>query len=137
MLAWLLEGVDALAPLEGEAEVGSSRILWVEVSRVLHRALFTKRIDAVAATEIRHSFARFAAGLHRIRLTEKVWERASGPYPLTIRTVDAMHLASAELWRSTDGGRDRIGDLSIWTLDRRMNLCAAQLGISTPLLQIS
>lgn len=135
MLAWLLEGNKTLSPLEGEPEVGSSRILWVEVSRVLHRALQTERIDAMAATEARHNFARFAAGLHRIRLAEGVLERASGPYPLAIRTLDAMHLASAELWRSTDGGLGRIDDLSIWTFDQQMNLNAAQLGFSTPLFQ--
>ena len=135
MLDWLLEGTQTLAPLEAEAQVGSSRILWVEVSRVLHRALQTQRIDAVAAANARHSLARFAVGLHRIRLTEGVLERASGPYPLTISTLDALHLASAELWRSVDGRPERRDEVSIWTHDRQMNLCAAQLGFSTPLLR--
>ena len=135
VLAWLLEGAETLSPLEGEPEVGSSRILWVEVSRVLHRALQTDQIDAVAATEARHNLERFAGGLHRIRLTDGVLQRALGPYPLTIRTLDAMHLASAELWASAGGARGSYDNLSIWTLDRKMNLCAAQLAFSTPLLQ--
>ena len=134
VLAWLLEGIDALASLESETEVGSSRLLWVEVSRVLHRALQTGRMDAVLATEARHNFARFAAGLNQIRLTEAVLDRASGPYPLVIRTLDAMHLASAELWLSPDRGPSGAANLSVWTMDRQMNLYAAQLGFSTPLL---
>ena len=137
VLAWLLEGTRKLVSLEGAPEVGSSRLLWVEVSRVLHRALQTGRIDAVVAAEARHNFARFSAGLNRIRLTDTVLERASGPYPLVIRTMDALHLASAELWQRADAGQDRPVELSIWSLDRQMNLCAAQLGFSTPLLESS
>ena len=98
VLAWLLEGHDGLGELEGEVSVGSSRLLWVEVSRVLHRAIHTGRLNAVVATEVRHNFARFAAGLDRIRLSEAVLHRAGGPFPLVIRTLDAMHLASAEVW---------------------------------------
>lgn len=48
VLAWIQQGIDSLSPLEGESEVGSSRILRVEVSRVLLGALQTERIDAVA-----------------------------------------------------------------------------------------
>ena len=137
VLAWLLEGKDVLNSLEGEREVASSRVTWVEVSRVLHRALQTKRLDAVAATEARHGFARFSSGLHQIRLTEEVLVRASGPYPLTIRTLDAVHLSSAELWLNSDifAKRDP-AMLSVWTLDRQMNLCAAQLGFLIPLLNV-
>ena len=134
VLAWLLEGRDMLAALEGETQVGSSRLLWVEISRVLHRAIQTGRMDPSAATEARHNFFRFAAGLNQIRLTEAVLDRAAGPYPLVVRTLDAMHLASAEVWSIPDREPAGVPNLSIWTLDRQMNLCAAQLGFTTPLL---
>jgi len=133
VLAWLLEGKNLLQELEGEESAASSRIMWVEVSRVIHRALQTDRLDPVAATEARHNFARFAAGLHQIRLADEVLARASGPYPLNIRTLDAIHLASAEMWLSGELNKDP-SEMSVWTLDRQMNLCAAQLGFLTPLL---
>lgn len=135
VLAWLLERNDALAALEGEKEVASSRLLWVEVSRVLHRGLQTGRLDAVVTTKARHNFSRFAAGLSQILLTEAVLLRASGPYPLVIRTLHAAHLASAEIWLAAEETAARGPDsMSIWSLDRQMNLCAAQLGYATPLL---
>ena len=98
VLAWLLEGNEALGSLEGETHVASSRLLWVEVSRVFHRGIQTGALDVVAATHARHRFSRFTAGLSQIRLSEAVLLRASGPYPLVVRTLDAVHLASAELW---------------------------------------
>ena len=134
VLASLLEGRSLLQPIEGEEEVASSRIMWVEISRVLHRSLQSNRLDPVAATEARHNFARFTSGLHQIRLTEEVLTRASGPYPLNIRTLDAIHLSSAEMWLNAGLNKDP-SEMSVWTLDRQMNLCAAQLGFLTPLLQ--
>ena len=134
MLAWLLEGKDHLQSLEGEEDVASSRIMWVEISRVIHRSLQSSRLDPVAATEVRHNFARFASGLRQLRLIDEVLARASGPYPINIRTLDAIHLSSAEMWLSSGYNRDP-AEMSVWTLDRQMNLCAAQLGFLTPSLQ--
>lgn len=139
VLALLLEGDESLKSLEGKTRVASSRLLWVEVSRVFHRGLQTGQLDALAATRARHSFVRFVAGLDQILITEAVLDRAAGPYPLTIRTLDAMHLASAELWLTDSKPSDAASfgepaELSIWSLDRKMNLCAAQLGFCTPLL---
>ena len=106
VLAWVLEGKNLLQDLEGEDDVASSRILWVEISRVIHRSLQTDTLDPVAATEARHNFARFASGLHQIRLVDEVLARASGPYPLKIRTLDAIHLSSAEMWLSGGFNKD-------------------------------
>ena len=136
VLAWLLEGKDVLQALEGEKDVASSRIMWVEISRVIHRSLQSNRLDPVGATEARHNFARFASGLHQIRLAEEVLARASGPYPLNVRTLDAIHLSAAEIWLSTGLNKDP-AELSVWTLDRQMNLCAALLGFLTPLLKVA
>lgn len=135
LLAWLMEGREVLQPLEGEQEVASSTLLWTEVSRALHRSLQTGRLSPVDATEVRHNFARVGAGIKRLRLTDTVLRRAEGPYPLVIRTLDAIHLASAELWigEASDSHADP-GNLSIWSLDERMNHCASQLGFQTPLL---
>lgn len=137
LLAWLMEGREVLQPLEGAQEVASSTLLWTEVSRALHRSLQTGRLSPVDATEVRHNFARIGAGIKRLRLSDSILRRAEGPYPLVIRTLDAIHLAAAELWLDEASDRDADpGELSVWSLDERMNHCASQLGFQTPLLTL-
>lgn len=134
VLAGLLEQRTELQQLEGVTKVASIRLLWVEVSRVLHRALQTGRLSPVAATGARHGFERIAAGIGRIHMTEAVYRRAEGPYPLVIRSLDALHLAGAEVWLSQTDHAQEPGALAVWSLDERMNHCAVQLGFATPLL---
>lgn len=136
VLAVVLEDRQVLKPIEGSSEVASSRLLWVEVSRALHRALQTNRLDPTAATEARHNFERLAAGIGRIRITDSVLHRAEGPYPLVLRTLDALHLACAESWLADTDAADEPSSLAVWSLDERMNHCAAHLGFATPLLGV-
>ena len=136
VLAVVLEGRKVLEPIEGSSQVASSRLLWVEVSRALHRALQTRRLDPTVATEARHNFERLAAGIGRIRITDTVLQRAEGPYPLVVRTLDALHLACAESWLADTDTAEEPASLAVWSLDERMNHCAAHLGFATPLLGV-
>jgi len=134
VLAYLLEKRDDLQILNGTRNVASSRLLWTEVSRTVHRALQTQRLTPNEATRVRHTFQELAKGISQITLGESVLQRADGPYPIVIHALDAIHLASAEIWLR---GHDQVlpwTAMSIWSLDERMNQCAAQLGFSTPLL---
>jgi len=133
VVARFLEGFDGLSDLEGEQEVASSVLLRTEFSRVIHRGLQTNRLDVSEATRVRHGFERLVAGVGRILLAPQVLRRAEGPYPLVVRTLDALHLASAELW----AGSDPLSSVAVWSLDERMNHCAAQLGFQTPLLELA
>lgn len=135
VLAWLLEGSELLASLEGSVHVASSRILWTEVARGLYRALQTERLSVTATTAAQHRFARLATRIASIRLTEPVLRRAEGPYPLVVRTLDAIHLASAEQWLQAELPAGDPARLSIWSLDTRVNQCAALLGFETPLME--
>jgi predicted nucleic acid-binding protein len=134
VLAWLLEGSDVLTPLDGSRWVASSRLLWTEVARGLYRALQTDRLSAVATTEAQHRFTRLSPRIATIRLTEPVLRRAEGPYPVVVRSLDAIHLASAEHWLNAEVPAGDPGRVSVWSLDTRMNQCAALLGFSAPLM---
>ena len=136
VLAVVLEDRRVLQPLDDDPQVASSRLMWVEVSRALHRALQTQRLDTTAATQARHKFARIAAGIGRIRITDTILQRAEGPYPLVVRSLDALHLASAESWLADTDTADEPATLAVWSLDERMNHCAAHLGFATPLLGV-
>jgi len=135
VLAWLLEGHEALASLEGSVRVASSRLLRTEVARGLYRSLQTNRLSASATAAAQHRFARLATRIASIRLSESVLRRAEGPYPVVVRTPDALHLASAEQWLHAELPAADPSRLSIWSLDRRMNECAALLGFTTPLIE--
>lgn len=53
--------------------------------------------------------------------------RAAGPFPTVIGTLDAIHLASALLWREAEPGPE----LRVLTFDRQLELCAGTLGIAS------
>ena len=131
VLAALLEGSTVLQPLQNESEVASNRLLWIEVPRVIERAVRTNRLSAEDSVAVRRRFERLADGLAQLKLDDPVFLRACGPYPMVIRTLDALHLASAELWLQ----KAPATDLAVWSFDYQMNLCAASLGFQTPLLE--
>lgn len=63
-----------------------------------------------------------------LELTPPVLERALEPFPVPLRTMDALHLASIEFLRS------RRVAVSVATYDRRMIEAAEALGIEVELL---
>jgi predicted nucleic acid-binding protein len=131
ILAYFLESNASLDRMSTDVSVGSSRLLWVEFSRVLDRALRGGTLKAEEAVDIRRGFEETSRTINRLRLTEGILQRAEASFPLVIRTLDALHLASAVAWL----GQDDPMNMEIWTLDRQFNLCAAAMGFVTPLLE--
>ncbi len=129
VLAFLLEGDNRLLQVPQEAEVGSSRLLWIEVARVLERTLQSRVLTGEQVAEVRQHFEATSATLFRLRLSDAVQRRAEGSFPLVIRTLDAIHLSTALEW----AGSSRTSTMEIWTHDRQFNLCASAMGFVTPL----
>jgi uncharacterized protein len=101
--------------------------LWEEdlvASRLLAYEVWS-RIHAVGLTMSHHGRARSL--LSRISLTEMsqaVLARALVPFPVAVRTLDALHLATIEFLR----GQDEVVELA--TYDMRLVAAARALGIS-------
>jgi predicted nucleic acid-binding protein len=133
ILAFLLEGNDCLVKIPQEAEVGSSRLMWIELARVLERTIQSGTLTGEQVAAVRQSFESTSAGMVRLKINEAVQRRAEGSFPLVIKTLDALHLATAMEW----SGTDRFQNMEIWTLDRQFNLCASAMGFVTPLLKSS
>lgn len=133
VLAWLLEGSNDLEGLEGSRSVGSSRLLWTEVARGIHRALQTSRLSPASAAAVQHRFAALATRVTRVELSETVLRRAEGPYPVIVRSLDAIHLASAEKWFESEYPAGDPSTVYVWSTDSRMNECALLLGFTAPL----
>ena len=92
----------------------SSRLLAYELwTRVYARGLGKSHAD-----DVRHLLGRIAF----LELTAPVLARALEPFPVSVRTLDALHLASADFLRRQGQ------DVRLATYDARMIAVARRLG---------
>ena len=126
VLAWLLgeEAGDAVREVLQHAElVMASDLTLVECDRVLIRAVATGEIDEAAAADCRALLNAAAGHWHVWRVSTEIVDRARHPFPNEpIRTLDAIHLASALAVRSAIPG------VEILSLDDRIRRAGKQLG---------
>jgi len=126
VLAWLL-GEDAAPTVReilGRAElVIASDLTLLECDRVLIRAVALAEIEEAAAADRRAHLNAAASHWHVLRLSTDIVDRARHPFPVEpIRTLDAIHLASALAARAGAAG------LELLSLDDRVRRAGAQLG---------
>jgi predicted nucleic acid-binding protein len=126
VLAWLLgeeTGHSVREALQHAELVMASDLTLVECDRVLIRAVTTREIDEATAADRRAHLNAAASHWHLWRVTPDIIERARHPFPAElIRTLDAIHLASALAVRSAVPG------LELLSLDDRIRRAAKQLG---------
>jgi predicted nucleic acid-binding protein len=124
--AWLLNEVsttEVLRHLAAAESVLASDLTLIECDRVLWRAAAVGELTEAEAADRRANLASVAAHWHVLRVAPEVVERCRKPFPVEpIRTLDAIHLASALL------GRAAIAGLKILSLDDRVRRNAAALG---------
>ena len=127
VLAWLLD--EAAAPhvrtsLAIADTVVASDLTVVECDRVLHRAAALGELTEADAADRRAYLAIAASRWHVLRIGPEIVERARQPFPgEPIRTLDAIHLASALVARSAVPG------LELLSLDERIRRTASMLGV--------
>jgi predicted nucleic acid-binding protein len=128
VLAWLLgerRGEEAAAVLSQAAGVVASDVTLVECERVLIRAWSTGLMTEAEGADMRAVLHLAAAHWTRLRLDGEVVERALRPFPVEpVRTLDALHLASALVARSAAPG------LRLLTLDQRILENGERLGLA-------
>lgn len=127
MLAWLLgqtQGSDVADALRDADGVIASDLTLVECERVLIRAWSSGLLSETDRIDQSSTLARAAAHWVRLRVDDNVIERALRPFPIEpVRTLDALHLASALVARSV------APDTRILTLDQRVRDNAVRLGL--------
>jgi predicted nucleic acid-binding protein len=115
----------ALAHLLGE-DRRPPRDLWAEelvTSRLLQYELWN-RLNALDLARSRGDLARLLlARLAWLELRPQVLERALHPFPVSVRTLDALHLSSVSFLR--EHGKD----VTLATYDDRMSEAARAMGI--------
>jgi predicted nucleic acid-binding protein len=130
VLRWLLAAADGeavRAALETAAKVATSRLTLIETRRVVQRAEREGRVTAAQAADLRAIFAQATSTWAVLEISDEVARRAESRFPVEpVRTLDAIHLASALLLR------EALPDLAIVTADERVRANADALGFAAP-----
>jgi predicted nucleic acid-binding protein len=101
----------------------ASDLTLLECDRVLIRAVALDEIEEATAADRRAHLNAAAAHWHILRLSTAIVDRARRPFPAEpIRTLDAIHLASALMARSSVAG------VELLSLDDRVRRAGEQLG---------
>lgn len=99
-----------------DAVLMSSTLTWVEVSRSIR-----SRLDAEPPTDVVDLVDTALSGVVEFPISDQVVGLARRLGPSTLRTLDAIHLASATL----------LGVDVVLAYDRRMLVAASELGFRT------
>lgn len=127
VLAWLLDessGAEVRGYLAGAEIIVASDLTLIECDRVLLRAVGQEELTEADAADRRAHLADAAAHWQILRIASEVVDRARQPFPEEpIRTLDAIHLASALIARTA------IAELKLLSLDDRVRKSAKKLGL--------
>jgi len=127
VLAWLLDEAPSATVrqlLAAADAIVASDLTLIECDRVLLRAAALGELTEADAADRRAYLTAAAAHWHVLRIGPEIVERARQPFPGDpIRTLDALHLASALMARSTLPG------LELLSLDDRIRKTARRLGL--------
>ena len=127
VLAWLMDEDSAprVRQLLAAAEiVVASDLTLIECDRVVLRAAALGELTDAEAADRRAHLTTAASHWHVLRIGPEIVERSRRPFPgEPIRTLDAIHLASALVARSVVAG------LELLSLDERVRRVAGRLGL--------
>ncbi|HEY0994763.1 MAG TPA: PIN domain-containing protein [Gemmatimonadaceae bacterium] len=112
-----------LAEWEGIERPVSSVLAEVECLRTMDRLLRASALSVDASAAAREAVYRVLEMVELVELSGAVLRRASQPMPAPLGTLDALHLATADLWRQQRGQ-----ELVIATHDRALALAARASG---------
>lgn len=127
VLAWLLgepRSAFTQAALRDAELVVTSMLTGAECSRAILRGAALGAIDRARARALLDALAEWESGCDRMELGDRVLERSRAPFPHEpVRTLDAIHLASAALAHAA------IGAVSVLSYDDRVRTNATAMGM--------
>jgi len=130
LLRYLLLGETAMRHAQAFPRLISSELLEIECRRVLLRCRMEGQLDDESLVQATDRLDEVLESFDLMELDSAVKRRAMESFPIHVKTLDALHLASAlRLLRdeSTEG-------IVIFSHDRQLNLCARALGFGASLL---
>ena len=123
LLRIVLREQGALEDLRAYDALVSSELIAVESARTIDRLRIQGSLTAPEAAERINAVNEWLEAIDLVLLRPPVLGRASEPMPLPIGTLDAIHLATALIWR------DRMGPLpEMATHDAALGAAARTFG---------
>jgi predicted nucleic acid-binding protein len=101
----------------------ASELLHVEACRVIDRLRLEGGLDDQGVADAREQLSRIEGAISMVALSRPVLQRAALPMATVVKTLDAIHLASAMLLRERRGV-----ELSFATHDPQQGRAARALG---------
>jgi predicted nucleic acid-binding protein len=128
-LRHILKGEDSIRPALECESIFSSELFEIECRRVLHRCRMEGALDDDSLVLATERLGTLLDGMTLLLFSPLVKKRAMETFPVVVKTLDAIHLASAlALVESLPSER-----VVIYSHDRAMNQCAKALGLESPL----
>ncbi|MFP4375449.1 MAG: PIN domain-containing protein [Spirochaetales bacterium] len=112
--------------------VVSSELLEIECVRVLHRYRLNRDLDDDGLLVANDRLRAVIEGITLLAMTHEVKARAMGAFPVTIKTLDSLHLSTALVYSDHYLGREDGETLLLFSHDDAMNRCTRALGLSAP-----
>jgi predicted nucleic acid-binding protein len=126
LLRILLSQPDPLREFSRYGQKIASSLVEVECLRTLDRMRVTGEMTEEQNVSFRNALFQSVEAMEVIQPTPVILRRASGPFPVALGTLDAIHLSTAIAWRDETGE-----DLTVATHDKSLARAAQALGFKT------
>jgi predicted nucleic acid-binding protein len=123
ILRLVLQQPDPLMALLDCDDRVTSFLTEVECMRAIEAARLRRQLSMDESGERRQVAYRHLRRMRRLMPSLSILRRAGEPYPVALKTLDAVHLATALMWRDR-----RSPDLVFATHDRQLGRAALALG---------
>lgn len=102
----------------------TSDLAEVECLRTIDRLRLHYHLPESEVAIRREDLFRLLGAMERVEISRAILKRASEPFPVTLGTLDAIHLATALLWQE-----ERQSDLIMATHDQALAQAAKAFGM--------
>jgi len=126
LLRILFQEPGPAVPLRAGDRVVSSQIVSVEVFRAVDRERLLGHLDDAETSTKRKELGDILAMLDLAPVDGAVIDRAKGSFAVTLRALDAIHVATAEVLAAEAAGEP----LEFWTHDERQAIAARSRGLT-------
>ena len=123
LLRFILDQPGSLTGMLEHDDALTSFITEVECLRAIEAARLRRQLTADEAADRRLLAYRYFRRMRRMMPSVSILRRAGEPYPLALKSLDAIHLASALVLRDR-----RVPDLVFATHDHQLGRAAATMG---------
>lgn len=124
LLRLVLERDPSIASYLEKVDLVTSRLTIVEAGRAFARIRQEGRRHAARLNESRHALEVFLSNCEIAALSDEILLRAAAPFPLEpLRTLDAIHVATATAWNAV------VGPTAILSTDNRVRANAGAAGL--------